>query len=129
MNSIFRQFITLSAAFIVGGCSSHAYYAEAMRYMQETKSVLIEDGLCINENDCSKKEMAFWTAGGWKIGDHVGGGVAITVYRVSSDRTANKIIARCRTLHSQMPNVPVSVSIFSSAHGASRVVLVREKIS
>jgi hypothetical protein len=129
VNAIYRLLSTLSAALIIGGCSSHAYYAEAMRYMKETNSVLIEDGFCSDENDCLKKELAFWTAGGWKIGEHVGGGVSINVYRISSEKTANKIIARCRALHSQMQNVPVSVSIFSSAHGTSRVVLVREKIS
>jgi len=91
-----------------------AYQEEAMRYMQEINNVLIEEGLCRNEQDCSKKEMAFWTAGGWKIGEYTGGGVSITVYSISSATTANKIIERCRSFHTSIPNVPVSVRVYSS---------------
>ena len=130
MNSTLRLFALFSLLLAIGGCSAKAYQEEAMRYMEQTKSVLIEEGLCGNDRDCSNKEMAFWTAGGWKIGTFTGGGVSISVYSVSSVEVANKILSRCQTLHSQIPTVPVSITVYSNAyhHGMSKIVL-REKIS
>jgi hypothetical protein len=107
-----------------------AYQDEAMRYMQQTESVLIEEGLCSDDKDCSRKEMAFWTAGGWKIWRFTGGGVTIATYNVPSAAIANKIINRCKAFHSKNPNVPVTVTVYSTSyhHGISKVV-AREKIS
>jgi hypothetical protein len=105
-----------------------------MRYMEQTQQVLIEEGQCSNDVDCTRKEMAFWTAGGWKIGSLTGGGVTINVYKVSSTEIAKKIVDRCRTLYSQMPSVPVSVTVYSNIHidnlhpGMPSIV-VHEKIS
>lgn len=124
----------LIACLAVTGCSSHAYYNEAMRYMEQTTQTLIEEGLCSDRADCSRKEMALWSAGGWKIGPFVGGGVGIQVYRVSDEGTAKKIVDRARSLHAQIPDVPVTVTIYSNAHidnlhPGTPVVVLREKIS
>ena len=130
MRHTIRFFAILSSALAIGGCSAMAYQEEALRYMEQTQNVLIEEGLCNNYQDCSRKEMAFWTAGGWKIGEFSGGGVSITVHNVPSAAIANKIINRCKVLHSQIPNVPVSIAVYSTAshQGISKIV-VREKLS
>ncbi len=102
--------------------------------MEQTQQVLIEEGQCSDDADCTRKEMALWSAGGWKIGPLTGGGVTINVYKISSAEIARKIVDRCRTLHSQIPSVPVSVTVYSNAHidnlhpGMPNVV-VQEKIS
>lgn len=116
MGAPLRVFAVLFSVWILGGCSSHAYYNEAMRYMEQTKQALIEEGLCSNETDCTSKEMALWRAGGWKIGPLTGGGVEINVYKVSSAEIAKKIVDRCKTVHSQIPSVPVVVTVYSNAH-------------
>lgn len=120
----------LSTTLVIGGCSAMAYQGEALRYMEQTKNVLIEEGLCNNDQDCSHKEMAFWTAGGWKIGQFSGGGVSISVHNVSSSEIAHKIVNRCKALHSQIPDVQVNVTIYSTAHHQSvSKVILHEKLS
>ena len=114
-----RYFLIICFAVLLGGCSSHAYYDEAMLYMAETTRVLIEEGVCQNKADCSKKEMVFWTAGGWEIGSIKGGGVTITVYNVSSTVVAGKIIQSLKSLHTSIPTVPVTVTIFANAPSSS----------
>lgn len=84
--------------------------------MEYTRQVLIDEGLCSSKDDCSRKEMVFWTAGGWKIGPITGGGVSIYVYKVSSSETAMKIVACCKNLHDEIPSVPVTVTVYSNAH-------------
>lgn len=101
---------------LIGGCDSHAYHEEAMRYMAETERVLDEEGLCFDKRDCGLKGMVFWSAGGWKIGPIVGGRVTINVHNVSDAAVAEKIIQRCQLLHSQIPSVPVTVTVFKNAH-------------
>lgn len=100
----------------MGGCDAQAYREDAMRYMAETERVLAEEGLCFDERDCGQKEMTFWSAGGWKIGPVAGGGVTINVYKVSDAAVAEKIIQRCQSLHSQIPSVPVTVTVYASSH-------------
>ena len=116
MRPALRFFAILAFALAICGCSAMAYQGEAMRYMEQTKNVLIEEGLCSSATDCSNKEMAFWTAGGWQIGQFSGGGVSISVYNVSSAETANKIVSRCKALHSQIPDVPAKITVYSTAH-------------
>jgi hypothetical protein len=132
MGAASRVLATVSSAWIAGGCSSHAYYNEAMLYMEQTQKLLIEEGLCRDVADCSRKEMALWSAGGWKIGSFTAGGVSIEVYKVSDAAIARKIVDRCKTLHSKTPSVPVAVTIYSNAHidnlhpGTPNVVLSAE---
>ena len=116
MSATLRFLSLLVTACLFAGCSSHAYYNEAMRYMEQTRQVLIEEGLCSNKDDCSRKEMALWSAGGWKVGPLTGGGVSIEVYKVSSTETAAKIVAGCKALHTEIPSVPVTVTVYSNAH-------------
>lgn len=92
------------------------YHDEAMRYVAEAQRVLDEEGLCIATRDCEQREMVFWSAGGWKFGPIAGGGVTINVYKVSDAAVADKIIQRCQSLHSQIPSVPVGVTIYANAH-------------
>lgn len=129
MSAYPRCFSLAVIACLLAGCSSHAYYNEAMRFMERTRQVLIEEGLCLNKEYCSRKEMALWSAGGWKIGPLTGGGVSIEVYKASNSETAAKIVARCKALHSEIPSVPVTVTVYSNAHidnlhpGTPKVVL------
>jgi hypothetical protein len=114
---------------ILSGCSSHAYYNEAMRYMEVTKEVLIESGICKDPGDCTKKEAAFWTAGGWKVGPFAGGGVTITLYRVSNLQIAQKVIDKCKALHNKIPNVPVQITVYSNKRDESSEKLLKVRIS
>ena len=134
MRAVLIRLTYLVTCLLAGACSSHAYYNEAMRYMELTTQVLIEEGMCADKADCSRKEMSFWSAGGWNIGPLTGGGVSIEVYKVSSVETARKIIEHCRSLHSQIPDVPVSVTVYSNAHidnlhPGTATVVMHEKIS
>jgi hypothetical protein len=116
MVSTLRFLIGIFAAAALSACNSHAYYNEAMLYMEQTREVLIAEGLCFDKTDCSRKEMAFWSAGGWGIGPITGGGVTINVQKISDAAIAEKIVQRCKVLHSQIPSVPVTVTIFANAH-------------
>ena len=101
------------------GCSSHACYDEAMRYMEKVMQVLVEKNLCKSKTDCSRREMVLWSAGAWKLGPLKGGGVQISVYQVSSAETGEAIVTRCRALRPEMPDVPVNIAIYSVAHNQS----------
>lgn len=116
MNATLCLFSLLALPCLLTGCNSHAYYNEAMRYMELTRQVLIEEGLCSNNDDCSRKEMAMWSASGWKVGPLTGGGVSIEVYKVTSSEIAAKIVTQCKALHNEIPGVPVNVTVFSNAH-------------
>jgi hypothetical protein len=123
-----RNYFFFFACILVSGCNSHAYFNEGMQYMAETEKLLVEQRVCAGSADCSSKGIVFWEAGGWAIGPFKGGGVYITVYKISDLRIAEKIIEGCKTIHSRIPDVPVTVTIFSNAHidnlheGTSNVV-------
>jgi len=114
------------------GCNSHAYYNEAQQYLAAVEAVLIEHGVCNDKTDCSQKQIAFFASGGWKIGPYKGGGVTITVHKVIDTAIARRVIESCRKLHTQIPEVPVSITVFSNPHidnlhpGTPHVVLSEE---
>lgn len=106
----------LVTAFATSGCNSHMYYAEAKVVADAVTEELIRLDACANAQACQTKQMVLWEGGGWKLGSLQGGGVSIAVHRVSDVAVANALIERCRKLHAQNPNVPVSIVVFANAH-------------
>ena len=92
------------------------YYAEAKAYADAVTEELVRLGECANAQACQKAQMVLWEGGGWNLGPFRGGGVSIEVYRVSNAAIANALVERCNKLHSQKPNIPVSIVVHANAH-------------
>jgi hypothetical protein len=92
------------------------YYTEAKVVANAVTEELIRLGACANPQACQTAQMVLWEGGGWKLGPFQGGGVSVEVYRVSDVAVANALVERCRKLHAQNPNVPVSIVVHANAH-------------
>lgn len=85
-------------------------------YVDAVVQELVRLGACANQQACTSNQMVLWEGGGWKVGPFRGGGVSLTVYRVTDVAIASALIERCQQIHRQSPSVPVSIVIHSNAH-------------
>ena len=69
----------LALAAFSSSCNSHAYYDEARQYVDVMETVLIAAGQCDSAEDCRKKNLVFFEAGGTSIGPLHFGGVFVNV--------------------------------------------------
>jgi hypothetical protein len=104
-----------------------------MAHVAAVEDEIARAGLCDTRAACASAEVKF-EAGGWKIGPLQGGGVTINVYGVGDVALAQRILARCRAVHTTNAAAPVTITIFSNSHAqridsGSMNVVVKETIT
>lgn len=85
-------FLALLMAFIIEipaaiGGSSSIYQEQALRLTENSKLALIKHGLCIDENDCTKKQFVFFL--------RTSSGVMLDIYGISDLHVITEIIFAC----------------------------------
>lgn len=127
MTRLFRCTLPLIFTSLLLGCSSHAHYNEAMAYVAVAEQTLDESGICKGEKSCSVKNLIKFEAGGWQLGPFSGGGVFINVYEINDPAVANQLVSRFNDQYKTLPNVPITLHVYSSAHGQPEKLLAKEK--
>lgn len=70
----------------IGGSPS-IYQEQALTLTENSKLALIRHGLCIDENDCTKKQFVFFL--------RTSSGVMLDIYGISDLRVISEIIGAC----------------------------------
>lgn len=127
MTRLFLRTLPLILTSLLFGCSSHAYYNEAMAYVAVAEQTLDESGICKGQKSCSVKSLVKFEAGGWQLGPFSGGGVFINVYEISDPAVAKQLISRFNDQYKALPDVPITLHVYSSAHGQPEKLLAKAK--
>jgi len=103
------------------GCNSHSYHAEALQYVQVAGGALAARDACINEEDCTAKNLLFFEAGEVSIGGLRWGGVHVNVYDTKDSEVVEEIANMFKELHAKIKGPVVTLTVYSSKHTESKV--------
>lgn len=106
-------FTLLASLFIeipiaIGGSPS-IYQEQALKLTENSKSALIRHGLCIDENDCTKKQFVFFL--------RTSSGVMLDVYGISDLRVISEIIGACLDEYEKnAKRMSIDVKVYREKH-------------
>lgn len=111
----------IAAAIALAGCNSHRFHAEAMQYHALAQKTLIAKGICMSEQDCDAKSLLFAEGGAFSLGSASWGGAYVTLYATSDELLVQELAAKFSSLHALLKEPAVTLTVYSSKHGESKV--------
>lgn len=92
----------------IGGSPS-IYQEQALKLTENSKSALIRHGLCIDENDCTKKRFVFFL--------RTSSGVMLDIYGISDLRVISEIIGACLDEYEKnTKRMSIDVKVYREKH-------------
>ncbi|KAF0190857.1 MAG: hypothetical protein FD165_2318 [Gammaproteobacteria bacterium] len=112
MRHIFRivllAFLLIETSVVLGGSPS-IYQEQALRLTQSAKSILIKHQLCVDENDCTKKQFVFFV--------RTSKGVILNIYDISNIQVISEIIgASVDEYEKNAKAMSINVKIYNEKH-------------
>ncbi len=102
----------------LSGCGE-SYPSEARRYCDVVKHVLIAKRICLDTQDCTRKQMVFWEGGNpWLPGYNM---AFVSLYETHDAALVDAIVARLKQVKSESGMPAVKLTTYSSSHSQSKV--------
>ena len=110
--------IALVIAASLSGCGE-SYPSEARRYSEVVQAVLIAKNICLNVQDCTRKQLVFWEGGNpWLPGYNM---AFISLYETQDAALVDTVVARLKQVKSESAMPAVKLIAYSSTHAQSKV--------
>lgn len=88
---------------------SSTYHIQGLRLLKDSKPILIKHGLCIDENDCVKKQLVLFK--------DMTTGVMVSVYGISDIGTISEIIGVCLNEYEKnKKRMSIDVKVYREKH-------------
>lgn len=92
----------------IGGSPS-IYQEQALKLTENSKFAFIRHGLCIDENDCTKKQFVFFI--------RTSSGVMLDIYGISDLRVISEIIGACLDEYEKnAKRMSIDVKVYREKH-------------
>lgn len=105
---IFLASLFITIPIVIGGSPS-IYQEQALRLTQSSDSILIKHGLCIDRNDCTKKQFVLFV--------RTSSGVMLNVYGISELRAISEIIGLCMDEYEKnAKRMSIDVKVYREKH-------------
>jgi hypothetical protein len=102
----------------LSGCGE-SYPTEARRYSEVVQDVLIAESICLNVQDCTRKQVVFWEGGNpWLPGYNM---AFVSLYETKDAALVDTVVARLKQVKSENAMPAVKLTAYSSPHAQSKV--------
>lgn len=96
--------VVLAIALCTGCGGSHVHQTQALELIDSIKDLLISENLCTDRNDCSRKQYVFMRPTTV---------IEITVYGITDQSIAKKIIGLCIDAHAKYPGIQYELEMYT----------------
>lgn len=115
--NMYKLLLTSLFTVFLLGCGE-AYRREAGIYFAAAESVLIEQGLCSSNNDCSQKGLVFWEGGNSVLPSTKK--AFISIYGIKGPAVADRVAQRIAQEKARIHGPACLLQVYPGPHGEAK---------